>query len=370
MAKENKNIPQSDASDEQGGLQGKRCLNCGAELVGHYCHNCGQEVMSKTLTVTGFVLAYLDNAFLWDSQFFKTLWTLIRRPGHLTKEYNAGRLISQEHPLKLNMFLLFIFVTLFVFFASGDKMTESVYNLTNDERVFAGAQIQMLVDDAEYAQKMAESSRDTVLLYAPLFLANDYPQIISNLETKEDTQGEGLDKWLAVVPQVFIEDEVIVADDSGYYHFNPEAEVGDNGLALLLMVWDVVADITSRYFPMLLLLTAPFLSFSLRLVQRRSKIPMINHFIFALHYTAFLEFLMICVYVLYLIFTPPMQMLEYVMMSSCVYLAVAYRRVYATNWIKAIVKSLLTSLIYFIILLLILFAILIIACFIIASDMG
>ena len=148
------------------------------------------------------------------------------------------------------------------------------------------------------------------------------------------------------------------------------AEVGDNGLALLLMVWDVVADITSRYFPMLLLLTAPFLSFSLRLVQRRSKIPMINHFIFALHYTAFLEFLMICVYVLYLIFAPPMQMFEYVMMSSCVYLAVAYRRVYATNWIKAIVKSLLTSLIYFIILLLILFAILIIACFIIASDMG
>ena len=97
---------------------------------------------------------------------------------------------------------------------------------------------------------------------------------------------------------------------------------------------------------------------------------MINHFIFALHYTAFLEFLMVCVYVLYLIFAPPMQMLEYVMMSSCVYLAVAYHRVYATNWIKAIVKSLLTSLIYFIILLLILFAILIIACFIIASDMG
>ena len=91
----NKNIEHIDAVDGQNGLQYKHCLNCGAELKGRYCHSCGQEAVGKTPTVKGFVMAYLDNAFLWDPQFLKTLWTLIRRPGHLTKEYNAGKFISQ-----------------------------------------------------------------------------------------------------------------------------------------------------------------------------------------------------------------------------------------------------------------------------------
>lgn len=82
MAETNKNIETTEAVDAQSEVSRKHCLNCGAELIGHYCHNCGQEVADKTPTVTGFILAYLDNAFLWDTKFFKTLWTLIRRPGY------------------------------------------------------------------------------------------------------------------------------------------------------------------------------------------------------------------------------------------------------------------------------------------------
>ena len=88
-------------------------------------------------------------------------------------------------------------------------------------------------------------------------------------------------------------DEIVVIDNSGYYHFNREADISNNGVLLLNTIWAEMVHIISHYFPILFLLTAPFLSFSLKLVQRKSKIPGINHFIFALHYTAFLEFLMI-----------------------------------------------------------------------------
>ena len=92
----------------------KHCLNCGTELQGKYCHKCGQQVTSKTLKLKDFLIEYANNAFIWDSQCLRTLWNLIRRPGHLTVEYLNGKFVSQEHPLKLNMFLLFVFISLFL----------------------------------------------------------------------------------------------------------------------------------------------------------------------------------------------------------------------------------------------------------------
>ena len=58
----------------------KHCLNCGAELNGMYCHQCGQHATSKTPTIGGFVMEYMNTAFIWDSKCIMTLWTLIRRP--------------------------------------------------------------------------------------------------------------------------------------------------------------------------------------------------------------------------------------------------------------------------------------------------
>ena len=178
-----KNQQRSKTEDKEKNPPYKHCLNCGVELNGKYCHNCGQEAVDKTPTVSGFVMEYLNNAFIWDSQFLKTFWTLIRRPGHLTNEYLAGKFTSQEHPLKLNMFLLFVFITLFVFFASADKMTDSVHSLTTDERVRSSIQIGLLMEEQEYAKKVQESPRDTVLLQAPLLLTESFPGMISNIET-------------------------------------------------------------------------------------------------------------------------------------------------------------------------------------------
>lgn len=89
------------------------------------------------------------------------------------------------------MFLLFVFITLFVFFASADKMTDSVHSLTTDERVRSSVQIGLLMEEHEYAQKVQESPRDTVLLQAPLLLTESFPEFIINTETIEDTKGGG-----------------------------------------------------------------------------------------------------------------------------------------------------------------------------------
>lgn len=365
-------IKNSKPENKQSNIPYKYCLNCGVELKGMYCHTCGQQATSKTPTVSAFVLEYLNNAFIWDTKFFQTVWTLIRRPGHLTNEYLSGKFVSQEHPLKLNMFLLFVFITLFLFFAGTEKMNDSVHSLTKNEAVISVLQFESLMDNHEYAEKIKEGPRDTVQLLAPLLLTENYPEIIGNLETIEDTKGKDLDKWIAVLPHVLIEEEIIVLDDSGVYRFNTEANIGNNDLELLTSVWEEMVNLITKYFPMLALFTAPFLSMSLRFVQRKSHLPRIHHFIFALHYTAFLELLMLCIYLLHLTVVPPMGLLQYIMIiGSCLYLTVAFRKVYGTsNWMKAILKALFTSLVYLIICLVIFIGIFLVACILIADKVS
>ena len=337
------------------------CLNCGSKLRGNYCHNCGQQVSNSSLTVRGFVMEYIFNAFMWDPKFFKTLWLLVRKPGALTKDFMAGKYVSQVHPLKLNMFMLFVFITMFLFFSGTETANDSVHTITNDERVTSALQMGMIVYDEEYLEKIKSSPRDTVHLNAPLILAEEYPHIITRVSTIKDTQGEALDKWIAVIPRVLIEEGIVLPDTDGYYHFKEEVKAAE----MVEDIWAQMVEFTTRYFPLIVLFTAPFLSFSLRLVQHKEKRSSMDRFIFALHYTAFLELSIILIYLLHLIASPSVKALQlFLVAASCVYLTLAFRRVYGiASWFKAGAKALCTSIIYFMIIIMVFITIIISAIF-------
>ena len=185
-------------------------------------------------------------------------------------------------------------------------------------------------------------------ILAPLYVAQQYPEVVSCLEILVDTKGEALDKWTAVLPSGLIEDKIIVQGNDGCYRFNPEGNTTIDNLEVFNRVWQQLVDLIAQYFPMIVLLTAPLLSFSVRLVQRKEKRPHIHHFIFALHYTALLELLILLVYILFLIsdlFTP---ILTWIMViGSCTYLTMAFRQAYGTSsWFRAVAKALFTSSVY------------------------
>ena len=359
----NNKLQETEQDKEFSNIPYKHCLNCGSELKGEYCHTCGQHATDANPTIKGVILEYCYNAFLWDPKFFRTLWLLVRHPGLLTKEFLAGKFVSQEHPIKLNMFLLFVFVTMFFLFSGTEKMNSSLHTITNDERVYPALQLELMMDKPEFVESMTSSPRDTVRLYAPLLLSKKFPEFITNLETIEDTQGESADKWIAVVPHRLIDDNIIVSGEDGFYTFSFKDEAVPEELELVKSVWKHTVELTTRYFPIIVLLTAPFLSFSLRLVQRRNKQTRINRFIFSLHYTAFLELSIIFVYLLHLIASPPVAVLQWiVILASWTYLTMAFRQVYGiTSWGKAIIKALYTCLVYLLIILMLFVCILFVA---------
>ena len=348
----------------------KHCLNCGSELNGNYCHMCGQQATTVKPNVKSFVLEYIYNAYIWDPKFFKTLKYLICRPGHITNEFLSGKYASYVHPLKLNMFILFVFITLFALFSGTKKMNDSIQVFTKDERVLSGMQISIIKNDKEYEEKLMASPRDTVLLVAPEFIADEYPQYISKLKTIESGKSNYADKWIASVPHVLIEDNIIIPTSDDYYCFNTETGKGVELLELLNSVWTQMVDFFTRYFPMLVLLTVPFFAFSLRIVHHKRKCPKINHFVFSLHYTALLELLIILIFLLHLVVKPPMEILQWVLLLiSCAYLTIAFRQVYKSDsWFKSSIKAMLTTVIYLTIIFFVFVGIFIVACCTIACN--
>ena len=136
---------------------------------------------------------------------------------------------------------------------------------------------------------------------------------------------------------------------------------------MILTKTNIIINFILQYFPMLMLLTAPFLAMAIAMFQRRPRYPFIHHFVFSLHYTAFLELLMIFIYILYLTVDPSMNLLLWIVrIGSVLYLVLSIRNVYEPNsWIKAIIKALLTYVFYMLNCLIMLIIILFVACFII-----
>ena len=345
----------------------KYCLNCKTELHGKYCHVCGQKATYEKLTIKEFILEYLNIAFVWDTHLIKTLWKLISKPGFLTKEYISGKFIAYMHPLKLNMFLLFVFVTFLLLFNSTEDMGNSIKNLTRNEIIQPVLQISLQMENAEYAMQVESSPRDTIQLYAPLLVFESLSGIITGFDI-DSADPDSTAVWIASVPRYLIEDKALILNEDGNYQFNPEYNTEASQTEILEKVWAKVVVLATKYFPLIILLTAPLLAFLIGILHRKSKHLMFKHFIFSLHYTAFLEMVIILLYILHLIASPPSWIMQSIIIfGSCIYLVFAFRKVYETrNWMKAVFKSILTNIGYGIILMVLFFILCIIAIAIIA----
>jgi hypothetical protein len=86
------------------------CTNCGAGPVGEYCAACGQRhVTPQHFTARAFFHELLGEFVSLDGRFWLTLWTLVRHPGKLAREYFDGRGARYMRPLNLFLLLNLVF---------------------------------------------------------------------------------------------------------------------------------------------------------------------------------------------------------------------------------------------------------------------
>jgi hypothetical protein len=104
------------------------CLNCDAQVDGQYCKNCGQENIEPKQTLWSLLTHFFEDITHFDSKFFITMKTLLLKPGFLTSEYIIGRRKKYLDPIRMYLFVSFVFFLLYLFFT---KIPDG-FNYEND----------------------------------------------------------------------------------------------------------------------------------------------------------------------------------------------------------------------------------------------
>jgi hypothetical protein len=79
----------------------ERCRNCGSLAPGRFCAACGQETDIALPSAGRFLREAAGRYIAFDGRLWRSLQALLFRPGHLTREYVAGRRRRYVRPARL-----------------------------------------------------------------------------------------------------------------------------------------------------------------------------------------------------------------------------------------------------------------------------
>ncbi|UOY07526.1 DUF3667 domain-containing protein [Muricauda sp. SCSIO 64092] len=85
-------------------FRGTECRNCGhiLDISDKYCPNCSQANSTKKLILKDFVDEFLSSVINYDSKLLQTLYTMLVKPGTITKDYIRGKRVSYTNPFSVS----------------------------------------------------------------------------------------------------------------------------------------------------------------------------------------------------------------------------------------------------------------------------
>ncbi|MFO7977778.1 MAG: DUF3667 domain-containing protein [Bacteroidales bacterium] len=99
-------------------LENLSCKNCQTPFQGHYCPQCGQSAKDYERPLHFLIIDFAGNAFAFDTRVWRTLITLLIRPGKLETEYSEGKRARYMPPFRLYIFMSFLFFLLLSFYTN------------------------------------------------------------------------------------------------------------------------------------------------------------------------------------------------------------------------------------------------------------
>ena len=233
------------------------CKNCGTRLEGMYCHRCGQYALDIEQPFWKYFKQYFENVYQFDSKVWQTLWLLFRRPGLLTLEFNAGKINSYVHPLRLFMFISALFFLAVAFFIpEADKAlgpVEKQISALRDPFILESIQ-------SEYAKDPDGFSRDTVVW------VGNARSVFEGLESLAEVRDRpGHDTLQVRLPMFLLEENYLIAAPRDSIYWSSEDPQRPSALANREevqqlhreMVYEEIIGWFSQWLPVILLLFIP-----------------------------------------------------------------------------------------------------------------
>lgn len=297
------------------------CLNCGDPTPGNFCRTCGQRKVEVRITLRRMLLEALDDQFSLNSALPRTLGALFFRPGHLTREYMAGRIARYIPPFRLYLVSSVVFFLVLSFtLTRSDSLRVAGPTATADS-----ASVTAATRDGAAADSAARP-RDSLAVRAGA-----------------DSAAPGRDA-IPAPPRNWL-GNVNIRSGSAQLDSVIRGRVDELGRMEPRVALRRVADRMLDYLPQTMFLLLPVFALVLKLLYLGSRRLYVEHFVFALHLHAFT---FACFTAETLIDHPVVE----TVVGSWVFLYtyLAMYRFYGQNWFLTGIKYLSLGLIYLILL--------------------
>jgi hypothetical protein len=270
------------------------CKNCETEFTGHFCNNCGQSAKDFDRPVSVLIVDAMANMMAFDTRLWKSLKSILFKPGEMALDYVAGKRMRYMPPFRLYLFISFIFFLLLRLSTSAD---------TNIKLIS--------IEDKEDSKKeqVVEINPEYVDLAAIQNQINESKKGIS----EKDKKGKNGKRNFEEVKQ------------------NKELYI-------------------SRFFTYLswaLIVMMPLYAMLLWFLFRKQQKHYLAHFIFSLNQHAFLFVIFSILITISLIFPQKQTMYEaWLLLIFPVYLIAGGRKLYKAKWSKIILRMVTAFFLY------------------------
>ena len=285
--------------------QQTKCQNCGYEGIKKFCPECGQKNI-QLKKITQLLSDFFDTFLSLDFRIFSTLKYLIFKPGFLTKEYWDGRREKYLPPLRL--YLIISFLTFVILpFITQFTLGKGFLCVTSEEQ-----------------KQSAPEGYSLMSFYGFDSAINLYEEQYEKGEIDKDELESITQNFIAIKKGMDIAFERRITID----------------------------NMLTQYVPMAMFLMMPLLAVLMHLILYRNKeLFYIHHLIASVHLHSFM-FLNLFILLLIMPIIPdfigdaigPL----IIILPPIIYFIFSFKNTYNDNWLKSILKSLISGPLYLI----------------------
>lgn len=285
------------------------CRNCNSVLSGEYCSQCGQREGRGDLGLADVAGEMFGEIFSFDSRLWRTLLSLVFRPGFLSSEFNIGHRARYVPPFRLYLIISFVLFLVLSLLANNTSVirTGDTFTLTTSavEETVPG-------QPASTSSVTIESGTEDEAEFSPVVIDGEEAGVRFDISLAD----EDSPAWLQELDQK-------VEENARKYSEDPAEFV----------------QLLAEYLPQMMFLLLPVFALLLRICYLFSPFHYLQHLVFSLHFYSF-------GYLLYLFRTVVSTWLyedgigNFLLLVFALYLLRALMRTYGSGVAGAIGKTL------------------------------
>ncbi len=356
-------------------FRGTECRNCGhiLDISDRYCPNCSQANSTKKLILKDFVDEFLSSVINYDSKLLQTLYTMLVKPGTITKDYIRGKRVSYTNPFRFLLSLAFLYLLM----VSYDSNFSSLDDLGLEERFQRTGPMSFSFNNGENNTDSTEVARQTREALQQLDSLENLKAVpipgIESLDTLKTIINEGIanevrkDSFMRANPRGYFQE--LQNRDSGsltkrmefFFTFlqkdsiktfeDAKEKYGANDTWKNKMAFNgsksslkaiarpgTYLNNTMAKLPLVVFFFLPFFTIFILLAYIRKKYTYTDHLIFSFHNQSLLFILLILSWIIDSIFNTATAWIAFTAFS--IYLFQAMRKFYGQGIFKTIIKYL------------------------------